>query len=323
MATRQNLIRLISLLLAFCSKVNASFYSTEHPPQQVSQSTFSRAKNSVFRFSSNGNLCTGFYISKDGTFVTAMHCFHNCFKELRHVESQVGAPIDGVYKIERKSMEFGATFCVIDLPGSGITTASILDAGTGFTDNDVESTLLASKQYGLNSVLSLRKDGFGPDDDFVVAKMDSLKNSSCVPLESKPRQEKTIWTLGFPGPAQRTDGHSSDGISMHLSVGEINISGLENQCLDPEKNDNDGLGKLLDTPGTMWTTLDSANGASGSPTFNPQGEVSGIAIQILTNKGSAVEHCPGGTQVLKISNVVNLLKKKFGKESFSKINSCD
>ena len=324
---------LLSAFLIYSSNGFAEFLNPITLPFDLNINKFENIKKSVFRFLTKGNACTATFISEEGVFVTSMHCFEECLKDpiLKHV--QVVQTIDGAsqYALDQERIRRGGLFCTIKPEGEKFQTAYILASGRGFIDKDFENKVLAlnntSDTLHLNYdvIKKMRQAGFGPADDFIIAQIKSNHPRVCQSLQNTKKVQiyDSVWTVGYPSKAAREFGRGSDGISMQLSLGQVNQTILQNPCVSYSSDlVAKEIQKYQDIPGMMWTTLDSAQGASGSPVLNPSGQIVGILTSVSTNRGADKEYCSGGTSVLKLETILERLQKVWSEEEFNSNLKC-
>lgn len=319
--------------LFFSFHASAEFLDPAISPQGIEAKKFEEIKKSVFRFYTKGDLCTGFFVSSEGAFVTSMHCFHKCLKDstMRHAKVESTISGDSLYVLDQERMKNGNTFCTIKPDGEDFQKVTILASGRGFSDKGYENKVLelhnANDEFNLNfdEIRKLRKLGYGSADDFVIAQISSNKPRVCQSIQTSKRiqPKDLIWTVGYPSKAIRESRRGSDGVSMQLSVGKVNQSILQNPCISYSSDiAAQQIQEYQDIPGMIWTTLDSSTGASGSPTFDSSGKVNGILTSVTTRKGSENEYCSGGVSVLKLETIYERLKETWSEDQFNSILKC-
>jgi hypothetical protein len=243
--------------------------------------------------------CTGFFISPNGHIMTAMHCFRKTLiLEYLVTDTDTFDRSFSAYKI-RSGRAVGYS---VEIGVNGKTFLATIEAiGTGFMQIASGNTVPSeSKTFN-----ELRDNGYGPDQDYIVLKIDAPTNF--IPYTIGTLDKNKITTIGFPAETNRPNGKNADGKNQFFSSGNYNSKAQDNFCLkklyaQQRPEEIPGVDRYLNAKGTFWTTLDAVPGSSGAPVFNKQKKLIGMVISVTDDAGGtqlSTKYC-GATQVVKL-----------------------
>ena len=277
--------------------------------------------------------CSGQFISRDGYFLTALHCMDlnpevwNALGANRQKDGDISWMTIRNQSPENVSMHFRA-----EVPGIGLVDrpARVVVLGKGFTAGFPE--YITEKGWDLSpaSIQLVREYS----EDFMILKVDlDGKHAPCMPVSDRaPKARDRVWAIGYPEAAKRLNGKNSDGESQYVTFGSVFSSYRSNfqlKSLGLSEAAFAELDQMLISPGRFLHNADAWVAMSGGMVINDSGEMVG------TIAGSPVatmfRDFPQGDSVFNdvatdsvtSTSVRKIVFEKLGAQKVSEIFSCD
>lgn len=269
--------------LALSTAVLAKLHLPEDLPAKPNRLENAIPATGWIKSSRTEDKCSGFFVSEDGYYVTALHCLEECLRiNDQYPHSDPSNDYDHPGPIQ--SSEFHKIFQVSPLsakkqivcpdlhmtfPGGKWETygqAEVVAIGQGWaTVKNDGIDQLSEKEF------ELLKQSI---DDYAILKFKVDRKLNCLSIGSLPNAEKPIWTLGFPTLTSREEGFNSDGRSRYSSIGNTRSTILEDtflQSLEMTPLDWSRQQALTSHPKYLLMTNDVVSQMSGGAVLNEDG----------------------------------------------------
>lgn len=230
--------------------------------------------------------CSGQFISKQGHFLTALHCLSSNPNLLRtlgieeridenlyywqvRVKYPQNAFIPQVTLRDHLGRDFFSGRAQVVAMGAGMTTARPVPfQGEIEISNELQNIYA---QF---------------DGDYIIIKLPIETSRLClVGSSSAIIEREALWGIGHPAKTMREDFANSDGESLFITQGMADLSMQHNgfgNILDPE--DFDRYYACYMTPNRRVVDMDAFSHMSGGMVINNQGELAGIIVGTQSNK---------------------------------------
>lgn len=242
--------------------------------------------------------CSGFFVSEEGHYVTALHCIEDCLRrKYLFTNSDSSNPWDHPGPVEQS--EFHKIFNTKTLDpkspvvcdGLSLTipegwemygNPELLMVGRGWATvktKDIDQLTAAQFQNLKNGI-----------DDFAVLKFKTQRPMECLKVSKKIHPTSPTWTLAFPTDTHRQEGFNSDGRSRYSSEGTVRSSLQEDDYVQSlEMTDLDWQRQLELTGDSKYLlmTNDVVSQMSGGAVIDDEGEA--VAIIYSSNAKDSLQ----------------------------------
>lgn len=234
--------------------------------------------------------CTGTKIG-DELVLTAFHCMRACLLknawfDQKPEDAVVGGDPVQIYR--RSANATNTVTCEVFMQANMLMEKAEVIAGPHCT---------ALVNEGKTQVMNL--PGCDRANDQVILKYvnnQTLGQYQCSKMANRaPLPGDTVFDLGYPTGTQRGPGHKdSNGRTLFSSEGEVMKSDV---CFRVGANNIPEAIKLVNPPSAdvLQTSVDIVPRSSGSPLFNKQGEIVGVASGTVGDVQNMVSYCAGAS----------------------------
>ena len=319
-------------MLFFSMVLSTAVFAKLHLPEDL-PSKPNRLENAIpatgwIKSTRTDDKCSGFFISEDGYYATALHCLEECLRindqyphsdpnnDYDHPGPTQSSDFHKIFQVNR--LQGKKPIICPDLhmtfPGGKWETygdGQIVAIGRGWaTVKNDGIDQLSEKQF------ELLKDSI---DDYAILKFKVDRKLNCLSIGSLPQKDNTIWTLGFPTLTSRQEGFNSDGRSRYSSIGNVRSTILEDtflQSLEMTPLDWTRQQSLTDDPKYLLMTNDVVSQMSGGAVLDENGNAVAI-VYSSTAKDSLKLPFWGTGLAMRLDYVNREAEKQMGFSPFT------
>lgn len=253
---------------------------------------------------------SGFFVSKEGHFLSVLHGFEECLVKTGHLEELEGGDV----KRTSKPYPVSCTFYEKDGKEKNITV------------------------YDTGKCVSCDKK-----EDFVLGKVENAK-SNCAKLRTTkgPQIGESVVATGFPVETKNRQYNSQEGVK-NFSVGEV-VGNSPITCVLIKKEKGEGWkAQVVPTqiyPGMQRITADLIFGNSGGPVTDKNGDVIGVAAYIVINETQLLDkhrnesittremviegwECKGNSYMIPITDILERAAMRLPSQTLEKFLECE
>ncbi len=283
----------------------------------------------------DGNHCSGVMVSRDGYFLTNLHCLKDCFVDTWDFHPEVTGNqfskdyFHGLKTVKKGSGKlqcppsFHAILWGSEDAGHPLSNPKLVAVGKGFFSFDEKRAMLLSEEE-----LNLLKNEY---QDFALLKYEVHEPQACVsvPVKFAAKKSQPLWLASFPGWTHRPQGLDSPGSQQRISLGHprediSEDSFLQSLIAQIPKEDRqktfDRNREIYNQSRFLLTNLDAYFGSSGGAIVNENGEM--LALLFASVKAS-FENYNGSTVLgLRSDFIAESLAQSLGEELATKAFDC-
>lgn len=277
----------MNTLLLLLTVSFAKLYLPGDLPSKPSHLDNAIKATTYIRAYSTSDKCSGFFVSEQGHYVTALHCVSECLRK-NHLFSNSNPNNEWDRPGPADQSEFHKIFNTKkwDLKNSIICQDIKLTIPEGWELYSSPKLLMVGRGWATiktkdidqlsETQFELLKNGI---DDFAVLKFETHRPMECLKVSKKNRPRDLVWTLAFPTDTHRKEGFNSDGRSRYGSEGVIRQSLKEDdyvQTLEMTELDWKRQLELTGNSRYLLMTNDVVSQMSGGAILDDEGEAVGI-----------------------------------------------
>lgn len=244
-----------------------------------------------------GDKCSGFFVSEQGHYVTALHCLGECLRRQDlFVNSDPKDQWEHPGPIDKSDFHKIFNTKALD-PNTPIVCTDVnLTIPEGWEMYSQPTLLMVGRGWATvksDGIDQLTEDQFkllqNGIDDFAVLKFNVRRPMSCLKVSKKNQPQDLTWTLAFPTDTHREEGFNSDGRSRYSSEGQVRFSLEEDtflKSLQMSPLDWERQLKLTSDPKYLLMTNDIVSQMSGGAVLDQDGEA--VAIIYSSNAKDSI-----------------------------------
>lgn len=318
---------LLALLVSAPVLTQAKFYLPDDlPTKPLRLSNIVKSVNYI-RSDLSNDKCSGFFVSEEGHYVTALHCIEACLRKNflfknSNPSNQWDHPgpvsqnqFHKVYNtLQGKPNQ--RVFCKDELltfpeDWEMYSNPELLAIGRGWATVSSEGIdQLTEEQY------DAVRNGI---DDFAILKFPVRRKTSCLKISLKTQKDANVWAFGFPVDTNRDEGFNSNGRSRYSSTGHVRGSIGEDDYLKTLPMSDLAWKRQLELTGDskyLLTTSDVVSSMSGGVYVDDQGDAQ--AIIYSSNARDSLSKPFWGTSFgMRLDYVQKRVKEITGTDVFS------
>ncbi len=300
-----------------------------YPPQKFPQGGrpipvgLDQAIRASYRLEDDTSTCSGSFVSRDGYFLTANHCVSACLEDAHALVQEAHGERWVSFEVKPKAAKgrvCGKHF--IQVGGQRLEKPQLVATGPGYAMFDDFKALDMSREE------VLKYQAINRDFAILKFKLPRGMQVDCVPVATRPvATGDRVWLVGFPGPAERPGGWSSDGNSQRVSYGKVVKDVRGNEFYAERKVPPgllDTLARIYGQPELFASSLDTFPGNSGSTVLNAQGQAVGVYTSLATpdEEPFAKKYYANASIALRMGDILAGARDTLGTAKLTEVFNC-